>query len=163
MKDRCIRGHKLTEKTRIRKFINGTWRVNGCKVCAIARSKKWYQDNREKEALRSRQSYLLHRDARREKVREYKCLTKHGITLQQRNQILEQQGHCCANPGCRRELPKNGGHLDHNHKTGTHRGILCAQCNLVLGLVQDACERLSGLVEYLQKAEYNTAVPSVEE
>jgi len=150
MKDKCVNGHELTNETRTRRFVNGSWKYHGCKVCAIARSKKWHRDNKERASLGGKRRYLLNRVARLKKMKERQCLVKHGITLQQRDNILKQQGHRCANSGCRRKLPPRGGHLDHDHKTGKHRGILCSQCNMVLGLVQDTCVRLLGLVNYLQ-------------
>ncbi len=154
MKDKCKHGHLLTEETRTRRVVNGKVKYHGCRVCAQARSKKWHHDNKEQASLGSKQRYLLNRDARLKSMKERQCLVKHGITLQQRDDILTQQNYCCANRGCLRQLPKRGGHLDHDHKTGKHRGILCSQCNLVLGLVQDTCERLLGLVQYLQGDEY---------
>lgn len=39
--------------------------------------------------------------------------------------------------------------IDHNHKTGIIRGVLCHSCNVVLGLVKDKPELLGKLQEYL--------------
>ena len=40
-------------------------------------------------------------------------------------------------------------HIDHDHETGAYRGVLCANCNKALGLVNDNIETLQGLVAYL--------------
>jgi recombination endonuclease VII len=40
-------------------------------------------------------------------------------------------------------------HIDHDHETGAYRGVLCANCNKALGLVNDNIETLQGLVTYL--------------
>jgi hypothetical protein len=43
--------------------------------------------------------------------------------------------------------------VDHNHKTGRFRGILCNRCNVALGMVRDNPTVLLSLVQYLsQKA-----------
>ena len=46
-----------------------------------------------------------------------------------------------------------GAALDHNHKTGKFRGILCAADNQALGLVQDNPDRLRQLIAYLDENE----------
>lgn len=40
--------------------------------------------------------------------------------------------------------------IDHNHVTGKARGLLCRDCNLILGYVQDDPKRLLALIEYLE-------------
>lgn len=47
-------------------------------------------------------------------------------------------------------LPPRAVCADHCHTTKTTRGILCAKCNLVLGLVKDDPERLRAAAEYLE-------------
>ena len=41
--------------------------------------------------------------------------------------------------------------IDHNHKTGQVRGVLCAECNRALGLLQDNPDTIQGLLNYLNK------------
>ncbi len=68
--------------------------------------------------------------------------------------MLRAQGNRCAI--CR--TPDPGGpathnrfYVDHDHATGTVRGLLCLQCNLVLGLVGDDAGRLARMVKYLRR------------
>ena len=42
-------------------------------------------------------------------------------------------------------------HIDHCHKTGMVRGILCQQCNLLLGLANDDPSILRACIRYLEK------------
>ena len=39
--------------------------------------------------------------------------------------------------------------VDHNHKTGKIRGLLCRKCNTGIGLFQDSTELLAKAIEYL--------------
>lgn len=77
----------------------------------------------------------------------------YGITLEQKQEMLEKQGGKCANPNCRATEPGGNGdwHTDHDHRTGEVRGLLCSRCNVVLGHVNDDPAVLEGLKTYLQK------------
>ena len=149
-KETCIRGHQLTDENRTERMVRGKLKYQGCKLCAQERSKNWYHDNQERESAKGKTRYLLNRAEVLAKMKERKCLAKYGITLQQRDEMLRKQENRCANPGCRREIP-DGGLLDHNHETGENRGILCSQCNMVLGLVQESVSCLNGLEQYLRE------------
>jgi len=62
--------------------------------------------------------------------RNANLIRKYGINLERFNQMLaEQKGVCaiCLKPSARAY------HVDHDHKTGNVRGILCHQCNTSLG------------------------------
>src|SRR5208282_5703932 len=76
---------------------------------------------------------------------------KHGITLEQKEQRIKDQGGQCANPRCRRtEHGNRNWNTDHDHVTGQLRGELCHGCNCALGLLNDDIERILGLVDYLK-------------
>lgn len=60
-----------------------------------------------------------------------------------------QKGKCAAcGKGSRRTL-----NLDHDHKTGIIRGLLCHNCNIALGMVHDNVSTLLKLAFYLKKHE----------
>lgn len=40
-------------------------------------------------------------------------------------------------------------HIDHNHKTGSFRGLLCKHCNCLLGNAKDSLQTLKNAIEYL--------------
>lgn len=74
----------------------------------------------------------------------------YGITLLEYDQILESQNGVCVICG---GINADGRrlHVDHNHKTGKVRGLLCSKCNHGLGLFNDDIETLLGAVAYLEK------------
>lgn len=41
--------------------------------------------------------------------------------------------------------------VDHDHKTGKTRQLLCRKCNLIIGLAKDDCTVLKSAIEYLEK------------
>ena len=61
---------------------------------------------------------------------------RRGTTDEQVAAIFKSQGNKCAI--CKGTEPKgNNWHLDHDHKTGTNRGVLCGSCNRGIGYLQD--------------------------
>ena len=46
--------------------------------------------------------------------------------------------------------------VDHDHKTGAVRGLLCHNCNRALGLLQDSKENLMNCLSYLERV---TTIP----
>lgn len=77
-------------------------------------------------------------------------LLRHGLTAREYDFLLQKQSGVCAICKKRRKN-KNGTNLtvDHSHKTGKVRGLLCNQCNLALGLLEDCKARLLRAAKYL--------------
>jgi len=91
-------------------------------------------------------------DAARDKAREYALKSKYGLTIVQYDEMLTQQNGSCA--GCRRP-PKSGGrrlHVDHNHKTGKVRGLVCWHCNSAIKKLRDSSRTAFNLALMLQAA-----------
>lgn len=40
--------------------------------------------------------------------------------------------------------------VDHCHKTGKIRGLLCHSCNVVLGLLKEDINRIKNIINYLE-------------
>lgn len=71
---------------------------------------------------------------------------KYGISRDEFMQVLaEQEGKCwiCYDP--------DGIVIDHDHETGSFRGLLCPNCNTILGLAKDSPKVLQRAMEYLVK------------
>jgi recombination endonuclease VII len=80
-------------------------------------------------------------------------LRKYGLTQDEYDQLLRDQGGRC--PGCRTTDPGvKGWCIDHCHKSGRVRGLLCGRCNTMLGLANEdpaILRSLADLAERLQK------------
>ena len=78
-----------------------------------------------------------------------------GVDQDLYEKILTKQKYVCAI--CKKkESIRRGGNLialaiDHCHKTGSVRGLLCRRCNLALGLANDDPDILTSAVKYLTK------------
>ena len=83
--------------------------------------------------------------------RSYKLKSNYGMTLEQYNDLFNKQKGLCL--GCYKHQSqlKRRLNVDHDHKTGRIRGLLCDLCNKVLGSVYDNPETLRRLAEYLGK------------
>ena len=111
-----------------------------CKKCRSQQQKEWRERNQ------------AHFD---ESCRRRHLKTRYGMTLEQYNEMLEEQQGKCAicdrhgqSPGNKRNLD-----VDHCHKTGKIRGLLCNRCNQSMGKVKDDIDLLKKFLAYLLKWE----------
>jgi hypothetical protein len=88
------------------------------------------------------------------KAREDKLNTSYGISLREYDELWEKQKGVCAI--CERpETTKQHGRMarlavDHDHKTGKVRGLLCRKCNNMLGCSGDRVDILLKGAAYLE-------------
>ncbi|WP_078969846.1 endonuclease VII domain-containing protein [Streptomyces natalensis] len=70
---------------------------------------------------------------------------QYGITEAERDaMVAEQKGLC---PIC---LTPDPAHVDHDHKTGKVRGVLCFNCNSALGKLRDDPDAIRRAIAYLE-------------
>jgi Recombination endonuclease VII len=139
-KTHCKRGHEFTlENTRI---CN---RRRVCRLCCALRTRQ-YRELRPK-VYKIKPPVKTAEEVRfRQSTWQYKKL--YGIdSLDERDAILESQGHACAICGVTGLTWERGfkkvWHTDHDHgKPGTHRGILCGRCNLALGELEPYIDKV---------------------
>ena len=86
----------------------------------------------------------------KELLRDRYLRKTYGIGSDEVERLLTLQGDTCAICG-RDEPTGNGWHVDHNHATGSIRGVLCSKCNQALGLVDENKETLKKMLRYLEK------------
>lgn len=94
-------------------------------------------------------------DRVRKASRKNFLMKKYNLTVEEHeNMIKAQDGKCAI---CK-EIPKTsksnltGYCVDHCHKTGKVRGILCDRCNLALGYLKDDIEILNNAIKYLNNS-----------
>lgn len=77
-------------------------------------------------------------------------LRRRSMTLDQFHALYESQDFCCAIccEYLNLSLP-NTVHVDHCHRTGGNRGILCAGCNIGLGAFKDNPAALRAAADYV--------------
>ena len=127
---------------------------NDCKACdlvaeherylrnpetEIARVKKRQQGNGERLNAYRRDHRQLESTKRRGRSSHLK--RKFGLTLDQYDELLVQQGGVCA---ICEDPPEDGKafHIDHDHETGEVRGLLCLRCNNGLGQFKEDSDLL---------------------
>ena len=74
---------------------------------------------------------------------------EYGITQEQFLEMLKAQDGKCAI--CKTENPGRCWNIDHNHRTGKVRAILCGKCNTALGLFKENRESLIAALAYLDR------------
>lgn len=73
-----------------------------------------------------------------------------GFTQEDYEQKLIEQNGKCAICGTN-DNGKQDWCADHDHDTGTKRGLLCHKCNTGIGLLKDNTEVLQAAIDYLNK------------
>ncbi len=84
------------------------------------------------------------------RLRVYHYARKFGITVEDYERMLAAQAGRCAI--CNSTEPGGRGvfHVDHDHATGTVRGLLCTNCNAGLGQFKDDPALLRAAANYLE-------------
>lgn len=100
------------------------------------RMKTWRQRNPEKAKLVS----LKH------------DMKKHGMTVEDYNQMFVEQQGLCKICGSSQSMFKKLLHIDHCHKTKKVRGLLCPLCNHLLGNAKDEIGILKSAIKYLENS-----------
>lgn len=89
-----------------------------------------------------------------ERTKDFYRKSVFGLDAETYRTRMAQQQHRCA--VCRRKFGnKFRPHVDHNHGTGEFRGLLCRDCNLMLGYARDRMVILLRAVRYLGKYRTN--------
>jgi hypothetical protein len=130
-----------------------------CKACNLAARRAKYAENPRPYIDRVLKWQRENRDQYLQRLREYngtpaKKLSnrrshlkrKYGLTLEAFDDLLVAQGGGCAICG-----NPNADNVDHDHVTGKVRGILCFNCNIAIGQVEDDEDRLAAAMAYVAR------------
>ena len=78
---------------------------------------------------------------------------RYGLTVPQREKMLEEQNYLCRICSCIIKFDgsarQTAACVDHNHKTGNVRGILCGNCNTWVGFVENRSIDLDLVKKYI--------------
>lgn len=105
-----------------------------CRPCATEKSREWRKQNADR---RKASKTRAHAKAR------------YGLTLEEYTAAIAHASGTCDICGLDTSKTKKGSQLDHCHRTGKIRGVLCSKCNTGLGLFDDNIEVLLKAVAYL--------------
>lgn len=118
---------------------------------------EWRKKNREKYKEQWQRSHAKRRASGEEaKQRRRMTLKAHGLTeLQYAALFQAQDGLCglCRRPEKKKDYRTGKPHplsVDHDHRTGAIRGLLCRSCNQLLGMAEDDVEFLNAAIAYLE-------------
>lgn len=140
-------------------------RATYCRLCAADKARvRWAGlpsdhpariRNRTRHASRTpaaearRQAYLRSKEFRRKQF-WWRLYKKYGLTEVAFREMFQRQRGACAI--CRTVFKrKSQMHVDHCHRTGKVREILCNKCNTTLGHVREDLNFLESLAEYLRR------------
>lgn len=104
---------------------------------------QWMVDNAKRRAKE---------EQNKEKLRRHYLMKKYGVTPEQVMNWLKEQSYKCAicdlpiGPDLDRDTQ-----VEHCHKTGRIRGIVCLRCNLAIGWLQDDPARARRIIAYLER------------
>jgi hypothetical protein len=83
--------------------------------------------------------------------KRYNVRVKYGLTMEQVNTMSDAQHNKCAI--CEDKFDTNyKTQIDHCHSTGKVRGLLCINCNWLIGKARDNPVILRNAANYLEKA-----------
>ena len=104
-----------------------------CKECKLKINNNWRNNNPEKM---------------KQSQRRTKRKLTYGILPEEYDRLLIEQNNKCAI--CKNDIGHEAA-VDHNHETKKIRGLLCRNCNVGIGFLQDQPSILRAAAEYLDK------------
>ena len=115
-----------------------------CKTCGVEKPlTEYYKQS-------NRTSYYTWCKKCHKEVKRKSTLKQYGITPEEFNKMYaDQNGECLI---CERHQTefKETLSVDHDHKTGRVRGLLCGACNRAIGLFKDDPNILRAAIDYLK-------------
>lgn len=116
-----------------------------CRACMREVNHDWHERNKEK-ASELRRVWVANNPERVKAIGRKGHLKKeYGLSLEDYDQLVKAQDGKCVCGSMTKPL-----HVDHDHKTGAVRGLLCGPCNRTIGMALESPERLMALVRYLE-------------
>jgi hypothetical protein len=109
-----------------------------CKPCKNSIITRWKKDNPKKHKIHQKRTVLKR---------------KYNLSIDQFKNMVIAQNNSCAICNIKFKNERST-HVDHCHKTGVIRSLLCGQCNVLLGMAKESINILKSAQKYLEK--YNS-------
>lgn len=117
----------------------------------LVNSKERYRKNPEQKAIYDRKRIRRLRAEQPELMRKRALKQRYGITYHDYYKLLEKQQFKCAICYTSRENLEKDLYVDHCHKSGKVRGLLCDSCNQGIGKFKDNIFFLLNAIRYLKR------------
>jgi Recombination endonuclease VII len=149
---------RLANPEKVRALKKAWSDANPDKVAA--QKKRYWENNKERLSEKRKAEHKANpekqraydkkkRDKHPEKMRDRHLRRSYGISLAEFSAMRQSQGDRCSI--CKTGFSLVKPHVDHCHKTGRVRGILCPQCNTSLGLLNEDPKIVRGMLAYINK------------
>lgn len=152
-----------------------------CKICTLSKNKILYNKkesykktrkeykikNKEKIAQKEKEYRKVNKEKIKIRVEKYindnreiiknkVIFKKYGLTSQEYNNLLLECNNLCSICKNSETTKHRNGNIkslsiDHCHKTGKVRSLLCTNCNIVLGKFNDSIKLFENTISYLKK------------
>lgn len=136
-------------------FGNNKANKNGksiyCLICTQIKSRNQYKRKGASSILNKSKYSTNSSEYRKDKL----LRLRYGISLDEYNKILIDQNNNCAICQINKIDLTKILFVDHNHKTGQIRGLLCDSCNRGIGVFKESVKSLRLAADYLERFENN--------
>ena len=127
-----------------------------CKECQNKVDRKNYKKNKDKIKKRKKELYNQNPQKYIKISRAINLKHRFGMTLDDYDRMVKEQNNLCAICNKSETSLDNKRNkirdlsIDHDHKTGKVRGLLCNHCNHLLGNAKDDTDILLNAINYLK-------------
>lgn len=136
------------------KLTNAIKKPAKCSICGETDLSMFYLDKKGRRTHKDCKKCRIAQEAEdwnsKSKIEKFASRAyKYGVSKEFLTKLfLKQEGKCAI---CNQKpTGKRGLAVDHCHKTGTVRGLLCHGCNVSLGQFKDDISILNNAIEYLR-------------
>jgi Autographiviridae endonuclease VII len=112
----------------------------------LTRNREWAMRNPERLKSYQKEWARLNKERRRPSY----IARKYGLTADRLSLLLDRQGNACAVCGSKENWGGRRLTIDHCHRTKAVRGLLCNNCNVAIGLINDNPDVAKKMAEYLR-------------
>lgn len=149
--NKCKIEKPLTEFHSSKLYSDGKRAV--CKNCRKMYDPKWWKQNKKRATELSRKWQKENVNYTKKNSKNQNLKWNYGITLEDFDRMALEQNNTCAICKSDNSQFTKSLFVDHCHKTGKIRGLLCKKCNSGIGFLGETVEALQRAIEYLKKHE----------